>query len=213
MKTTATSITAYVKWFLTLCVWCGFMASLSRATTVIPPQFDELVNESDFIVRGVVKSVKSEWRENQGRRYILTYVEVNIQEVISGAPPSPLVLEILGGRVGEEAMVVDGVPKFEVGQEDILFVRGNGHQFCPLTALMHGRYPVVREKNGRAHISRSNHVPLHETAEVAQPLEDSLLTQKASVQTSTSGMELETFVQQIRSAKNVNYHRSARTAR
>lgn len=180
---------------------------------MVPPQFDELVNESDFIVRALVKSVKAEWRENKGRRYILTQVEVDVQEVISGTPPTHLVLEILGGRVGNEVLLVDGVPEFEVGQEDILFVRGNGRQFCPLTAIMHGRYPVVREKDGRAHINRSNHAPLHETSEVALPMaEEGASAARGTVQGKIPAMELESFVQQIRSARNVNYHRSSRTA-
>ena len=143
-----------------------------QATTVVPPNFDELVNESDYIVRAVVKSVTSEWREKQGHRHIFTFVELEVLEVIHGTPPQPLVLEMLGGEVGGEAMVVQGMPKFEVGQEDILFVRGNGRQFYPLTAAMHGRYPVVRDKGGHAHVTRSNHAALHATAEVAQSMTD-----------------------------------------
>lgn len=197
---------------LIVCLCISLLAASSRATTVVPPQFDELVNESDYIVRALIKSVKAEWRENKGQRFILTLVEVDIQEVISGTPPMHLVLEILGGHVGNEMMVVDSVPEFKVGQEDILFIRGNGRQFCPLTALTHGRYPVIRE-NGRALINRSNHVPLHETAEVSLPMEEAVTTERETTQSKVPAMELESFVQQIRSAKNVNYRRSTRTAR
>jgi hypothetical protein len=92
------------------------------ATSVVPPQFDELVNESDYIVRAVVKSVTSGWQEKQGRRRIYTFVELEVREVIAGTPPQPLVLRMLGGRIGGEEMVIEGAPKFEVGQEDILLV-------------------------------------------------------------------------------------------
>lgn len=197
--------------FLPACLIMVLAALPVRATTVVPPKFDELVNESDYIVRAVVKSVVSEWREKQGQRHIFTFVELEVLEVIHGKPPQPLVLEMLGGQVGDEAMVVQGIPKFEVGQEDILFVRGNGRQFYPLTAAMHGRYPVVRERGGRAHVARSNHVALHATAEVALPMtEGNEAAVQPQINAATTAMAPDDFTRQIRAAVNVNYHRSPR---
>jgi hypothetical protein len=49
---------------------------------------------------------------------------------------------MVGGRVGQDELVVDGVPKFQVGQESVLFVHGNGTNFFPLTGVMHGFFPV-----------------------------------------------------------------------
>ena len=184
----------------------------ARATTVVPPKFEELVNESDYIVRAVVKSVASEWREKQGQRHIFTFVELDVLEVIHGTPPQPLVLEMLGGQVGNEALVVQGIPTFEVGQEDILFVRGNGRQFYPLTAAMHGCYPVVREKGGHAHVARSNHAALHATAEVTLPMTEGGI--EAAVQqpmsADTQALSPDDFTRQIRAAVNANYHRPSR---
>jgi len=202
--------------------WRSFLVSLIffsigptiEATTVVPPKFSELVNESDYIVRAVVRSVNSEWREKDGQRHIFTKVEVEVLEVINGNPPQPLVLEMLGGRVGEDEMVIEGMPKFAVGQEDILFVRGNGRQFFPLTAAMHGRYPVVRERSGRAYVTRNNRIPLHDTAEVALPMAESNSSAKIQGQESamTLGLSPDSFVQQIRSAVDVNYQRTAARA-
>ena len=56
------------------------------ATTVAPPKFDNLVNESDYIVRGVVKLVTSEWREKQGQRRIYTFDTLEVREAIAGTP-------------------------------------------------------------------------------------------------------------------------------
>jgi hypothetical protein len=191
-----------------------FIGTMLWATTVVPPKFTELVNESDYIVRALVKSVKSEWREKDGQRHIFTKVEVEVLEIINGTPPQPLVLEMLGGKVGEDEMVIEGMPKFAVGQEDILFIRGNGHQFFPLTAAMHGRYPVVREKSGRAYVMRNNQIPLHDTAEVALPMSEDSSPDEIKRQASVSipGLSPENFVQQIRSAVNVNYQRTSARA-
>jgi hypothetical protein len=143
----------------------------ARATTVIPPAFNSLVSQADYIVRAVVKSVTSELRTDGQRRHIVTKVGLEVREVIAGTAPEPLVLEMLGGKVGDDEMVVDGAPKFRVGDEDILFVHGNGRQFNPLVALMHGRYPILHDTaTGRDYVARSNGVPLHSESEVNQPM-------------------------------------------
>lgn len=149
-----------------------FLGSLPlQATTVVPPEFSQLVNESDYVIRAVVKSVTSEWRGIPGEGAIFTRVELDVREVIAGSPPQPLILEMLGGKVGDREMSIQGAPKFLVGQEDILFVQGNGRNVYPLFAIMHGRYPIQKEfGTGREYVTRSNHVPLQDTAEVALPM-------------------------------------------
>lgn len=139
----------------------------ASATTVVPPEFEELVNGSDYVVRAIVKSVRSEF-SRPGSKTIVTYVELDVKEVITGNPPSPLVLRMLGGQVGDKRMVVSGAPEFVVGDEDILFISGNGKNFTPLTALMHGRYPIARdEATGRGYMMRNNRAPLKSTKEVS----------------------------------------------
>jgi hypothetical protein len=67
--------------------------------------------------------------------------------------------------------VVAGVPQFKVGDEDIFFVQGNGRNFYPLYAVMHGKYPVRRDQTtGREYVTRSNGVPLTDVAQVALPM-------------------------------------------
>lgn len=141
------------------------------ATTVAAPEFDSLVGHADYVVRAVVKSVNSEWRIDGANRSIITKVEVTVREVIKGNPPTPLVLEMLGGRIGETTMVVDGAPQFKVGDEDILFIHGNGQQFSPLVGLMYGRYPVSHDSaSGQDIVLRSNGSPLYDSKDVAQAM-------------------------------------------
>ena len=144
-----------------------------RATTIIAPDFDQLVNTADYVVRATVKSVKSEWRanpDNPQKPYIATLVELEVHEVISGNPPSPLVLDLVGGRIGDKELMVDGAPRFETGQESILFVQGNGRQIVPLVGMRHGHYPVRRDKlTGDAQVMRSGGKFLYHEKEVALP--------------------------------------------
>src|SRR4051794_27414325 len=87
------------------------------ATTVEPPDVDSLIAQSDYVVRAVVKSVTAEWKENGSHRYIGSRVVLELREIIKGAPPSPLVLDLIGGRVGADELRIEGMPEFHVGDE------------------------------------------------------------------------------------------------
>lgn len=159
-------------------LWLAAFALLAqtpaaRATTIIAPDFDTMVGRSDYIVRAVVKSVTSQWRDNPdkpGSRYIGTLVELDVKEVIKGAPPSPLILDVMGGRIGDLEFTIDGAPKFTVGQESILFVKGNGRQIVPLVGMSHGFYPVRRDKRtGQDQVMRSGGQLIYSEKELTQP--------------------------------------------
>jgi hypothetical protein len=193
-------------------VACGILlaASLAEGTTVIPPDFPALVNESDYVVRGSVKSVTSEWRESEGNRSIHTFVTLDVSEVIKGSPPQPLVLEMLGGTVGTATMTIEGAPRFAVGQEGIFFVQGNGRNIYPLLGMMHGLYPILKEAGtGREYVARSNKRPLQGTEEVALPMtENSVATLSPGLKNTATALTPAQFTQKIKAAVNPAYTRA-----
>jgi hypothetical protein len=148
------------------------LAPLARATSVVPPSFAELVHEADAIYRGRVTAVAPRRVElPDGGSVIKTFVTVTVERTLKGPAKSDVVLEFLGGTLGEESLVVSGMPKFNPGDREIVFVQKNGVQFCPLVALMHGRYRVLRdEAAARDYIARDNRVPLTDVADVELPM-------------------------------------------
>ncbi len=191
----------------------AFFLALSAgalATTVVPPDFDQLVNESDFIVRAMVKSVTSEFRTDAGGKIIITKVALEVREVVAGTPPTEVVLQLLGGKVGDEELVLEGAPRFKVGDEDVLFVRDNGRTMVPLVAMMHGRYPVMKESaTGRRYMARENKAPLTTTAEVAQPMtDDSATASRQPAKTPAQAMAPEDFIQRVKATVNPRYVRA-----
>lgn len=173
----------------------------ARATSVIPPSFNSLVGQADYVVRTVVKSVNAQLYVGGAHRHIKTKVELEVLEVISGTPPQPLVLQLLGGKVGDEEMVVDGTPKFKVGDEDILFVHANGRQFCPLVALLHGRYPIKQDgKTGRRYVARGDGTPLADEKEISRPLlaGDNRAAQAPVISAASSALTPSDFVTRIK---------------
>lgn len=180
-----------------------------RATTVVPPDFDLLVNESDFVARAVVESVRAEYRNGPQGRLIYTRVRFALREPVVGAPAASFELEMLGGTIGDDSLIVTGAPVFRVGDEDFLFVRDNGRSITPLFAMMHGRYPVRRDAaTGREFVARSNDVPLQDIAEVALPMTTGPASdrQRRSVK-SADALTPAQFTAQIRATRRADYVR------
>jgi hypothetical protein len=169
--------------------------------SIVPPTFSELVNGADYIVRATVKSVTSGWKETQGQRHIVTHVELEVRDVIAGTPPSPLILEMLGGQIGDQLMVVEGAPQFKVGEEGIFFVRGNGRQFFPLVAVSHGHYPILKDAAGLEYVARDNLVPLMSVDEVAKPLKGIATSSGQAHASSAGALNPSDFMRQIRNAR------------
>ena len=142
------------------------------ATTVEAPDVDSLLRQADYVVRAVVKSATPEWREHAGRRFISTRVELEIKEVVKGAPPSPLVINLVGGRIGANELIVEGMPVFHPGDDNVLFVHGEQRRMLPLVALMHGVYPIFRDaQSGQDYVMRSNGRLLYRAEDVSLPMD------------------------------------------
>ncbi len=189
--------------FAALVGW-GLTGSRLAATTVVPPEFPELVNGSDYVVRARVKAVTAEASVKDGKELIHTKVELEVLEVIAGQPPEPLVLTMLGGQVGDRKLTVQGAPVFYVGAEDVLFIKGNGRAFSPLYAMMHGQYPVMADakRTGRRYMNRSNLVPLLTADEVAMPMAQGDLAERLRrLRDPGQALTPEQFVQAIKSAR------------
>lgn len=184
---------------------CG--SARLAATTVIPPEFGELVNGSDYVVRARVKAVTAETRVKDGQELIYTHVTLEVLEVIAGHPPEPLVLTMLGGQVGDRKLTVQGAPVFYVGTEDILFIKGNGRTFSPLYAMMHGQYPVMADpkRAGRRYMNRSNLVPLLSADEVALPMAQGELAERLRrLRDPSQALTPEQFIQAVKRVRRAD---------
>lgn len=151
------------------------LAPALRATSVIPPSFPELVAEAESIVRGRVTAVTARRvaRSDAPGSVIRTYVTLAVERVLKGSAPAEITLELLGGSLGPDRLVVAGMPSFSLGARELVFIQRNGVQFCPLVGMGHGRYRVQRDDAGaRDIVLRDNGLPLRETGAVALPLQD-----------------------------------------
>jgi hypothetical protein len=148
------------------------LASLGRATSLVPPSFPELVAEAEAIYRARVTDLQARHvTAPDGTAIIKTYVTFAVERTFKGADRAAVTLEFLGGTVGPESMVVSGMPVFNLGGAEYVFVQRNGIQFCPLVAMGHGRYRILRHAAGsREYLVRDNGLPLTDLAEVEMTL-------------------------------------------
>jgi hypothetical protein len=125
-----------------------FAIAFSRVTgtSVIPPTFNQLVQQAELIFQGTVTDVRSIWEGEGAQRHIDTYITFQIGENVKGNAGSSYTIRILGGTVGDETMEVTDTPKFKVGDSDILFVEHNNDQFVPLVGINNGRFHVQRDE-------------------------------------------------------------------
>lgn len=184
---------------------CAALAALvvlcatARATTVRPPTFPQLVARAAFVAETVVKSLRSELVTRGADRAIITYVTFSTRSAINGAVPGEFTLEFPGGTVGEESMTVEGMPRFAVGQHDVVFVEKVAGQLCPLVTLGYGRYRVFTDAASPTPlIARDNGVPLEDVAEVSLPMPESPALATALATRKRQPLTLAAFAARIR---------------
>jgi hypothetical protein len=148
---------------------CLVLTALSaRGTTVIPPTFDQLVNDAEFIFQGNVTDVRSQWVGEGGQRQIVTYVTFKIEDAVKGSPGTSYTIRMLGGTVGDITMAISDAPQFKVGDRDILFVEHNGTQFIPLVGIMHGRFHVEQDQSGQEVVTTNEGEPVKNAARLGK---------------------------------------------
>jgi hypothetical protein len=137
------------------------------ATTVIPPTFDQLVQQAELIFQGTVTEVKSVWEGEGAQRHISSYVTFQVEDNVKGNAGSSYTIRMLGGTVGDLAMEVTDTPKFHKGDREVLFVEHNYDQFVPLVGINHGHFRVQRDDaSGRDILLNGEGEPVRDLAKL-----------------------------------------------
>jgi hypothetical protein len=124
---------------------CLALTAVPLATTVIPPTFQELVGEAELVFEGDVVDTRSRIDNTAGEDVIVTAVTFDVLRVLKGAANKTVVLEFLGGAVGDRGLKVAGMPVFARGDRDVIFAITSQRLISPLVRVMHGRVRISRE--------------------------------------------------------------------
>ncbi len=118
----------------------------AEATLAEAKSFDDKVEHAASIVVGRCVAKESRW--DNARRWILTYNQFEIEKNLKGFPANKITIVTPGGAVDNVQQDTVGVPKFNVGDEHVLFVR-NTQAGPTVLYFEQGAYRVVREGNER----------------------------------------------------------------
>ena len=106
-----------------------------------------LVAHSNLVLIGSVARVDYRRAEMQdGNALPVTFVTYDVTDVLRGDPVKRITLRFVGGSDGRGGFVdVNGVPQFQPGERDILFIVDNGERACPLVLCEWGRYRLLEQ--------------------------------------------------------------------
>ena len=114
----------------------------ARATVMRPLSVADLAGRSDVVLRGRVARVQVQW--SAGGRIPVTVVDLEVLEVLEGhLPPHRLVTVTQpGGELDGVGLDYAGRPRFELGEESVVFLRRRASgRFIPV-GLAQGKFLV-----------------------------------------------------------------------
>ncbi len=121
----------------------GFGGGPSLGSIVLRMDLDDLVENSDTIVQGVVEAVYSQW--DGERNLIFTYASIGVEDPLKGERRRSLLIRQLGGQVGSLHMTVPGMPEFVAGSNVIVFLKDSGNGTFQVVGMNQGRYVIAED--------------------------------------------------------------------
>lgn len=113
------------------------------------PALSTYVAEADLVFHGVVENIqyaRSTPRAADETEVPYTFVTYRVASPMKGADPGPTVtLRFVGGLDERDGsfLATDHTPLFDIGDEDILFVKAGDQRLTPLVREDQGRFRIV----------------------------------------------------------------------
>lgn len=143
----------------TVAATLGF-ESAAHATTARAVSLAELVRRSTRIARATALESFSRSEEVGGRRHIVTYSRLRIDDSIHGpSGDSETLVRTLGGRVGELGEIVHGEAELALHETSLVFLSPDESGVELVTAMAQGHYPMAVDGAGVPRLRLSRNLP------------------------------------------------------
>lgn len=140
-----------------------------RALTVSEMDFETLLDNAEEIYMAQVVAVSCDWSGDGANRHIATFVRLRVLESYRGAVRGEQTLEFFGGEIAGRRQRIVGLPEFQPGDIEVLFVRDNHRTLSPIVGVFHGRFRVVKNAaDGREQVYLHDRTPLTDLALVGK---------------------------------------------
>lgn len=114
-------------------------------------EFDEVAHSADVIFVGTVTDISTRLT-NTGRMVFtdVTFENIHLiarQDHVPEKSSRKITLTFAGGKVGDLAVRVTGVPEFEIGQERLIFTRHDGQIYAnPVIGGDQGLFELIKDE-------------------------------------------------------------------
>lgn len=120
----------------------------TQAASAVKMSDKNLVISSDAIITGKVIYIESRKDSNSGDIY--TDITIALNQTIKGnLKTDTLVIEQLGGQVGNKQIWLTGSPEFSVGEEVLLFLKANDQGVLHTNQLSLGKFSITEQTANR----------------------------------------------------------------
>jgi hypothetical protein len=123
------------------------IASSVSATTYLPVTFRDLVNQADVIFIGGVVDVRPYTLRTRTGTLVKTRVTFRVDDAVYGTSSLVEVFDFLGGEAGGYGLAVEGMPKFAVGDREVVFAHRKA-SINPIVGFTQGLLRVRRDSAG-----------------------------------------------------------------
>lgn len=108
----------------------------------------KFMSQSQLTFQGAVENVKYRLSEEGTPHTFVTYqITRVVRGRVEGTDPSKITLRFIGGPMGDgRYLIPPHVPRFNVGEKDVLFVSRNGESECPLVGCSAGRLRIHNDR-------------------------------------------------------------------
>ena len=148
------------------CFFTLFLISSQSSALMIALSTEKLTQGSKMVIRGEVEEVESQWSED--KEIIFTRATVLVNSVFKGlCLEKRIIVEYIGGKVGDMGLGVSDSPRITEGEEVILFLtserskKGREHGFVyNIFGAAQGKYAIGNDgfarKGGFSILKRKN---------------------------------------------------------
>ncbi len=145
------------------------LAGLAGATTFAPSTVDDRLRTAERVVCAECRTV--EVRPDPATGLLYTYTTFDLLEDMKGRTDSPTIrLRLIGGRLGNRATVVAGVPRFKNGSEYVLMLgKRNKAGYPTVVQFERGVLAMRSDARGRRFVEGAGAVGVRRAA--AMPLD------------------------------------------
>ena len=111
------------------------------ATTLAQMSIEKMARTAPLIVRARCVGNSTRWDAGE----IWTFTNFEVQETWRGSAPPSIAVRLLGGRFGNLTSTVSGVPRFQSGEEVVLFLEPTSREDFSVVSWAQGTLRIRRD--------------------------------------------------------------------